>query len=352
MSAPKLLSLLGSISSHFRSYQTKRSPPWLSLQVRESVRRVQANIECISADTKAAASQEADLSGLATRLLQLQEQVAVAAASQTQTSHLQHKQQGTLAEQVTAVTDRLEGLESAMRTLQELLEMQQQQQRGQSTNGAIQDLPAQLVALQQAHDQVQAEQLLHAEAVQQIPVLQAAMQQASDQVTALLQQQHELVQQAQGRALALGSEQEDAIATIKAQLQQLLHGHQHGGIGEQQGREQVAGEEGEAAMDALSNSLDDINQRLFELRVELQNADEELSARVRVLEGQKEDVEILEESRKAAAQRAELAASEALEKVNAQGCAWLSTCTQSSDYLGPQFRHKRQGMALWTGSSN
>jgi hypothetical protein len=130
-----------------------------------------------------------------------------------------------------------------------------------------------------------------------------------------LQEQYELAQQAQERALALGAQHGEAIGALQAQLQ-LLPGHQQGSTEERQEQQRVMGGDEGTDMDTLNSSLDDVNQRLFELRVELQNAHEELSVRVRALEGMKEDVEILEESRKAAAQRAEIAASEALEKVS------------------------------------
>ena len=141
------------------------------------------------------------------QFVQLKEQLEASNAADQQQqkeaidAHLQQLQvqQGTLAEQAAEVKQRLEGLESAMHNLQELLEMQEQQ-RGRSNNGAIQDLPTQLVALQQAHDQVQAKQLLHAEAVQRIPVMQATMQQASDQVTALCTLQQQMKEQQQQQA--------------------------------------------------------------------------------------------------------------------------------------------------------
>lgn len=85
---------------------------------------------------------------------------------------------------------------------------------------------------------------------------------------------------------------------------------------------------------SIQADLDDLNQRMYELRVELQNANDDIAARLVAVEGIKTDIDIVCSSFKHTADRAEAQAAEALEKVRSYlNTSQSATPSLLSEYL-------------------
>lgn len=208
-----------------------------------------------------------------------------------------------------------------------------QQQQEQRTAAVGHDQKLAQVSTQ--YDQQQAAvESLQQQCTQHDKLLQQ-LQEGSEAWADMKQQLHQLQELAAGCASADAVQaQETQLSALQEQLQRLSEASADALQQLTQLKETAAAPAAAAeVLEQLSKLQEQLTQQvqqadeqsglLFSLRVDLQNGLQELGERLQGVEGLREDMEILEDSRKAAAARTEVAAAEALEKVSSWRTAWV-----------------------------
>lgn len=217
------------------------------------------------------------------------EAAAIAAAEQ------QLQDLGSMQQKLEGVQQQLEGMQQQTASLDQQLQQQGGQQRAESTQ------------LQQQLEKHEALLRQWQQQAEEWPQIRQQLQQHEERLAdmaalSLLQQHRDELEQACITLEQLG-------ATIKEQQQQL----DAAALASSADHEQL--DKVSQQLQQQEQQAEELSGLLFSLRVDLQNGVNDLGQRLTAVEGVREDLDILEDSRKAAAARTEAAAADALEKV-------------------------------------
>lgn len=240
----------------------------------------------------------------------------------TQLEHQLTQQQQSVAAAAAAHMQQIEGIAAAQQEVQQAVQQQaaaseQHQLQMTQLHQQCEEQQSHLVALQQQLQQ-------HEALVQQWQTQAEQLQQLKQQ---LLQHEEQLAGAAAASSLAQDQRQQlDHMQQELTQIQVTCRQHAAAADTVSDTREQLL-----TLQDKLQQrdqQADELSSLVFSMRVEVQNDLQDLGKRLAAVEGVREDLDIWEASRKAAASRTEAAAAEALEKVGCRHHLAAAVCTR------------------------